>query len=159
MITSSASRPPLSVRVRATSGVSDVGHQRAALRVQQMLRFASDTLFALLVNSDLGVFAWHERGWGTQFPEFAYLADRPECVGAMRCSGACAPTCTPDGRKWSSIAGLATAQLAVVLEDNVLCGERDPYRRGFSVLVHEFAHTVKLGGLRGTPIPQNVCND
>lgn len=151
------SRPPLSVAVRATSGVSSGGHFLAAKRVQQMLFNASDLLFARLQQSDLGVFAWNERGWGTQFPEFAHLADRPECVGSMRCAGPCAQTCTPDGRKWASIAGMATARLAVVLEDNVLCSNNDPYRKAFSVLVHEFGHTIKMGGLRGTPLLQRVC--
>ena len=57
------------------------------------------------------------------------------------CSGSCAHTCTSDGRKIDSLAGLSNSR-SVVLDDNVLCNSRDPYRQQENVLVHEFAHQV-----------------
>jgi len=58
-----------------------------------------------------------------------------------RCSGSCARTCTLDGRKYDSLAGLTNSR-SVVLDDNVLCNSRDPYRHQENILVHEFAHQV-----------------
>ena len=59
------------------------------------------------------------------------------------CAGTCASQCTFDGRLYSSLAG-AGGQRAVVLDDNVLCNSEDPYRKKENVLVHEYAHTIKL---------------
>ena len=58
-----------------------------------------------------------------------------------QCSGSCAHTCTFDGRKHDSIAGLTNSR-SVVLDDSVLCNSRDPYGHQENVLVHEFAHQV-----------------
>ena len=58
-----------------------------------------------------------------------------------KCDGSCKHTCTFDGRKYDSIAGLTNTR-AVVLEDNVLCNSHDPYGHKENILVHEFAHLV-----------------
>lgn len=57
------------------------------------------------------------------------------------CNGTCSHTCTFDGRKYASIAGLTNSR-SVVLEDNILCNDKDPYNRKESICVHEFAHQV-----------------
>ncbi len=57
------------------------------------------------------------------------------------CAGACADTCTADGRKYDSLAGVGGIR-ATCVNDNFMCTPDDPYGNMFSVLVHEFAHTV-----------------
>ena len=65
------------------------------------------------------------------------------------CAGACSDTCTGDGRKWDSLAGVGGVR-ATCLDDNFMCTANDPYYRTFSVLVHEFGHTIHLYGLPGS---------
>ena len=57
------------------------------------------------------------------------------------CAGACSDTCTGDGRKYDSLAGLGGTR-ATCVDSNYMCLPDDPYNHMFSVLVHEFAHTV-----------------
>ena len=71
------------------------------------------------------------------------------------CSGACASTCTFDGRKWSVTAG-SGGRTASVLDSNLLCNGADPYGHNFNVLLHEFTHTVHGYGLDST-MKTRVC--
>lgn len=64
-----------------------------------------------------------------------------ECIFIGKCDGSCRHTCTFDGRKYDSIAGLSN-RWSVVLGDNVLCNSHDPYGDRENILVHEFAHQV-----------------
>ena len=57
------------------------------------------------------------------------------------CAGACSDTCTPDGRKYDELAGVG-GERATCVNDNFMCLPDDPYYGDFSVLVHEFAHTL-----------------
>ncbi|XP_025083492.1 uncharacterized protein LOC112557709 [Pomacea canaliculata] len=93
-------------------------------------------------NAGVGVFTSAEKL--IVYPEFQYLADTPACKGT--CAGACRHTCSFDGRKYENEPGAASTR-AVVSEDNVLCTANDPYYRTNNILVHEFAHTLKMIGL------------
>lgn len=64
------------------------------------------------------------------------------------CAGACSDTCTGDGRKYDSLAGLGGIR-ATCLDDNYMCTDADPYGHTYSVLVHEFGHTIHQYGLPG----------
>ena len=63
-----------------------------------------------------------------------------------RCDGECAVTCTSDGRKYDDLAGVGGVR-ATCVDDNFMCLATDPYYNTFSVLVHEWAHTVHQYGL------------
>ena len=62
-----------------------------------------------------------------------------------RCDGSCSGTCTFDGRKYETLSGIAN-QLAVVIEDNFMCYNNDPYHHRDNILVHEFAHVIDMKG-------------
>ena len=55
-------------------------------------------------------------------------------------------TCTSDGRKYDDLAGVGGVR-ATCVDDNFMCLATDPYYGTFSVLVHEWAHTVHQYGL------------
>ena len=65
------------------------------------------------------------------------------------CAGACSNTCTGDGRKYDSLAGLGGIR-ATCLDDNYMCTSDDPYGNMYSVLIHEAAHTVHQYALSET---------
>lgn len=63
-------------------------------------------------------------------------------IVADRCDGHCSVTCLSDGRKIDTIAGMSNHNRTVVVDDNVLCNEQDPYGHKENILVHEFGHLV-----------------
>ncbi|XP_076093003.1 uncharacterized protein LOC143064224 [Mytilus galloprovincialis] len=127
-----------SVAIDATTTVSDLALTKGCTIVGLMTRHMSSSIFCGLGRSHgLGIFAKSE-GPGI-YPENYNLKDTPQCHN--KCDGSCKHTCTFDGRKYDSIAGLTNTR-AVVLEDNVLCNSHDPYGHKENILVHEFAHLV-----------------
>lgn len=62
------------------------------------------------------------------------------------CSSQCSVTCTADGRKYDSLAGVGGPR-ATCVSNNFMCQTGDPYFGQYNVLVHEFGHTVHLIGL------------
>ncbi|KAK6168143.1 hypothetical protein SNE40_022026 [Patella caerulea] len=126
------------VTVAATSKCSDTALEKAALGVSLMVRHMPNDVFSGLTRSHgLGVFSQAESM--AAYPENAHLADTPACHG--KCSGSCAHTCTFDGRKWSTIAGLTNSR-SVVLDHNVLCDRYDSYHHHDNLVIHEFGHLV-----------------
>ncbi|XP_048737548.2 uncharacterized protein LOC130046264 [Ostrea edulis] len=124
--------------VEATSSVSERGHYLAALIAARMTTHMPSTIFSSLVRSaKVAVFA-HGQDI-TIFPAYASERDRPECTN--NCGGSCAATCTFDGRKYNTLAGVG-GNTCCILEDNLLCNGRDPYFHQNNILVHEFAHTI-----------------
>ncbi|ESO86050.1 hypothetical protein LOTGIDRAFT_235629 [Lottia gigantea] len=126
------------VLVSATHGCSDNALEKAAHGISLMVRHMPTEVFNGVSRSHgLGIFTKAETM--AAYPENYHLADTAQCKG--KCSGSCAHTCTFDGRKFSSIAGLTNSR-AVVLDDVVLCDSRDPYHHQDNILVHEFGHLV-----------------
>lgn len=68
------------------------------------------------------------------------------CYTSDTCEGLCRNTCTFDGRKYDSLAGLGGVR-ATCVDDNFMCTEADPYYNMNHILLHEFAHTVHGYGL------------
>ncbi|CAG2251535.1 unnamed protein product [Mytilus edulis] len=135
-----------SIDIQATAASSNAAHQKAAVIVSRMIAHMPSTYcHTLAARAQVGVFTKAESM--AVYPDYAYMADRPECRGI--CSGGCASTCTFDGRKWSVTAG-SGGRLASILDDNLLCDSRDPYRHGFNVLIHEFGHTIHGYALDGS---------
>ena len=66
------------------------------------------------------------------------------------CASDCFNTCTGDGRKYDSLAGLGGSR-ATCLDDNYMCTDSDPYLHTDNILVHEFAHTIHYYGLIFVP--------
>ncbi|CAC5372680.1 unnamed protein product [Mytilus coruscus] len=134
-----ASRPAgASITVDATTTVSDLALSKACTIIALMTRHMSSSTFSLVSRAHgVGIFAKSE-GMGV-YPENYNLRDTAQCRG--KCSGSCAHTCTFDGRKYDSIAGLTNTR-SVVLDDNILCNAQDPYGHQENVLVHEFSHQV-----------------
>ena len=62
------------------------------------------------------------------------------------CAGNCSYTCSGDGRKYDSVAGLG-GRRATCLDDNYMCTDSDPYLHRDNILVHELAHTIHQYGL------------
>ncbi|XP_048733138.1 uncharacterized protein LOC125649555 [Ostrea edulis] len=124
--------------VKATIEVSEEAHYLAALIVARMTKHMPYSIYSTLLGSaQVAVFADGQDC--TIFPEYATERDRPECNNT--CDDSCSATCTTDGRKYNTLAGLG-GNTACVLEDNLLCNDRDPYYQTYNVLVHEFAHTI-----------------
>ncbi|XP_076091873.1 uncharacterized protein LOC143063551 [Mytilus galloprovincialis] len=135
-----------SIDIQATAASSNAAHQKAAVIVSRMIAHMPSTYcHTLAARAQVGVFTKAESM--AVYPDYAYMADRPECRGI--CSGGCASTCTFDGRKWSLTAG-SGGRLASILDDNLLCDSRDPYHHGFNVLIHEFGHTIHGYALDGS---------
>ncbi|KAL8575883.1 hypothetical protein ACOMHN_027281 [Nucella lapillus] len=112
--------------------------------ITKMFKYAPPEIFASIVanNAGLGVFRKAEKL--TIFPEYAALRDTPECKGM--CNGTCKITCTRDGRKWDTVAGLSGGvPLGLVMEENVLCVD-NIYSADYNVAVHEFAHVINRFG-------------
>ncbi|OWF38835.1 hypothetical protein KP79_PYT23697 [Mizuhopecten yessoensis] len=129
--------------IEATTSVSESAHQRAASIASRMTMYMSSSIFSTLArNAKVGVFTRADTL--TVFPEYYSLRDTTACRGS--CSGSCAHTCTFDGRKYASLAGTGGA-VGCIVDDNILCDSNDPYRHQANMLVHEFAHTVKLYGI------------
>lgn len=124
--------------VEATSVVSERGHYLAALIAARMTQHMPASIFSIIARqAKIAVF-----GHGqdiTVFPEYAAQRDSPHCHNI--CTGSCSASCTFDGRKYSTLTGVGGDPCAI-LEDNILCNERDPYYRTNNILVHEFAHTI-----------------
>ncbi|XP_062574547.1 uncharacterized protein LOC134236392 isoform X2 [Saccostrea cucullata] len=124
--------------VEATSAVSDRGHYLAALVAARMTKHMPTSIFSTLARyAKISVFAHGQDT--TIFPEFVAERDTSWCRNT--CAGSCYSTCTVDGRKYTTLAGVG-GKTCSVLEDNLLCDAYDPYRHTYNVLVHEFAHTV-----------------
>ncbi|XP_076093005.1 uncharacterized protein LOC143064225 isoform X2 [Mytilus galloprovincialis] len=127
-----------SIAVDATTAVSDEALSKACTIIGLMIKHMSTEIFEYSSRGHgVGVFAKSD-GMGV-YPENANVRDTPECN--RTCNGTCSHTCTFDGRKYASIAGLTNSR-SVVLEDNILCNDKDPYNRKESICVHEFAHQV-----------------
>ncbi|XP_029635952.1 uncharacterized protein LOC115211140 [Octopus sinensis] len=127
-----------SITITATSTVKAEAMRKAAHIVAHMIKYSPNEVFMGLTRS-LGVGLFSPAEGPTIFPENSNLADYPECYN--RCSGKCSVTCTFDGRKWQSIAGLTNTR-ACVLAENVMCSPGDPYGHSESILNHEFGHLV-----------------
>ncbi|XP_071156500.1 uncharacterized protein [Mytilus edulis] len=134
-----ATRPSgASITVDATTTVSDLALSKACTIIALMTRHMSSSTFSLVSRAHgVGIFSKSE-GMGV-YPENANLRDTAQCRGT--CSGSCQHTCTFDGRKYDSIAGLTNTR-SVVLDDNIVCNAQDPYGHKENVLVHEFSHQV-----------------
>ncbi|CAH1774780.1 unnamed protein product [Owenia fusiformis] len=125
------------IEVAATTSVSQNAHMIGSRIIANMLRYAPESYFEELANNGrVGLFIRTEGS--TVYPEYEHLRDRPECEGT--CEFDCSNTCTSDGRKYDSLAGLG-GRRATCLDDNIMCNSNDPYRSTFNVLSHEFAHT------------------
>ncbi|XP_069122556.1 uncharacterized protein [Argopecten irradians] len=128
------------INVDATQGVSYAILQKAATIVSKMVQYMPSDVFSRIANSHgVGIFSAAEGA--TAFPENANLADTPQCHGI--CSGSCAHTCTTDGRKYSTIAGITNSR-SVALSTNVGCQPGDPQAGQENILVHEFGHLVLI---------------
>lgn len=140
----SSNNPGNAIEVAATSLTSEVGHQKGARIVALMLANIGDDVWNNMVRRRVrvGIFSRHEAL--SVYPEYKDLADSPRCKGS--CSGSCKVTCTFDGRKWDTVAGVGGVR-AGILESNILCDRYDPYRRGNNILAHEFIHTIHMNGL------------
>lgn len=116
----------------------------AAVEIYKTLKLAPARVFNGIAqaNSGAGIFTSPEKV--TVFPEFADLADTPECHN--RCDGACSHTCLSDGRKYEEIAGVANT-IGIVRSDIVMCEPDEPYSHHDNILVHEFVHVVEKYGL------------
>ena len=79
-----------------------------------------------------------------------YIKFKRISVTLGRCDGACAVTCTADGRKYDDLAGVGGVR-GTCLDDNYMCTASDPYGKTYSVLVHEFAHTIHQYSLPHVP--------
>ncbi|GAB1599749.1 uncharacterized protein LOC115209673 [Argonauta hians] len=127
-----------SVTLTATNTVPDLAVSKAANIMRKMVKNMPVEVFkGLATSKGAGLFSRTEGP--TIFPEYAKLADRPECY--RKCTGSCSVTCTFDGRKWQHIAGLAGSR-SVCLDDIVLCNSRDPYGHRENIFSHEFAHLI-----------------
>lgn len=128
------------VKVEATQGVSDDSLQKAARLVFLMCRFMRPSVFLAMSDAGVGVGVFAKGESITEFPEFSFWADTPECSGT--CVGDCAVTCTGN-RKYSELAGLGGYLRAAVVETNLICDPNDDVYLGYlNVLAHEFAHTI-----------------
>lgn len=133
------------LEVAATLAITAEEHQVGTYIVKQMTQHMPSEVFAQLASqASVGFFTSDDHT--TIFPEYEHLKDRPECEGT--CAGACSDTCTGDGRKYDSLAGLGGIR-ATCLDDNYMCTDADPYGHTYSVLVHEFGHTIHQYGLPG----------
>lgn len=127
------------VTITATSNVPEVALSTAAHTISLVVRHMPSDIFNTLATK-LGVGIFTKAETLTVFPENAKYRDTPECKG--RCDGNCSITCLSDGRKIDTIAGMSNHHRTVVLDDNVLCDEQDPYGHKENILVHEFGHLV-----------------
>lgn len=126
------------LEVSATPDLTEEAHQMGSVIVGLVTKNMPTEVFTELTKrGSVGLFTKEETT--TIFPEYCHLADRPECEGT--CAGACSDTCTGDGRKYDSLAGLG-GERATCLDDNFMCTPDDPYRYTDNILVHEFAHTI-----------------
>jgi len=131
------------LEVAATIAVSETAFSTGISYVRGMTQHMPPELFAQLArDGSVGLFTAADKT--TIFPEYEHLRDRPECAGT--CAGWCSDTCTGDGRKWDSLAGVGGVR-ATCLDDNFMCTNADPYYRQYNVLVHEFGHTIHMYGI------------
>jgi len=134
------------LEVSATLAISAAAHNTGTDIVRFMTRNMPPGVFAELARrGTVGLFTAADKT--TIFPEYEHLKDRPECAGT--CAGACSDTCTGDGRKYDSLAGVGGSR-ATCLDDNFMCTDQDPYYRQYSILVHEFGHTIHQYALPGS---------
>ncbi|VDI27722.1 Hypothetical predicted protein [Mytilus galloprovincialis] len=131
------------IDITATTSVSGTAHTKAAQIIARMVKNMPSAICNSVAGQvKIGVFTKSE---GMMiYPYNHYVADRAECRGI--CSGACKNTCTPDGRKYGTLAGSA-GRTTTILDDNILCNAADPYLHTFNVLVHEFTHSVHTYGV------------
>ncbi|XP_052804736.1 uncharacterized protein LOC128234518 [Mya arenaria] len=137
------------IRVDATTYVSDHALDTGAEIIHRMTSHMSSTTFNRLAShATVGIFTSWEHI--TIFPEYYSVANPAGCCEQDHtcCAGQCRTSCTFDGRKYFKLAG-AGGQRTGILDDNILCNSADPYHGRANILVHEFAHTVKLHGLDG----------
>ncbi|WAR04346.1 hypothetical protein MAR_019715, partial [Mya arenaria] len=123
------------IRVDATTYGAEIIHRMTS-------HMSSTTFNRLASHATVGIFTSWEHI--TIFPEYYSVANPAGCC----CAGQCRTSCTFDGRKYFKLAG-AGGQRTGILDDNILCNSADPYHGRANILVHEFAHTVKLHGLDG----------
>jgi len=133
-----------SIEVAATRLCSEEGHRKGAEIVARLLANISDDVWNNMIRrrARVGIFSRHEAL--SVYPEYRKLANTPGCRGS--CSGSCKRTCTFDGRKWDTVAGVVGVRTAI-LESNILCDEWDPYRRGNNILAQEFIQSIYMNGL------------
>ncbi|KAL5007723.1 hypothetical protein ScPMuIL_016529 [Solemya velum] len=143
-ISSSAGATGTSIDITATVAVSDRALNIAATVISLMTKYMPRDVFNRLTSARASVGVFTKRETLAVYPEYAHLANTPACHG--RCDGSCAVTCTFDGRKYDTLAGVGERR-AVILDDNLLCDGQDPYHGALNVLVHEFAHTIHAYGL------------
>ncbi|XP_076082716.1 uncharacterized protein LOC143053813 isoform X1 [Mytilus galloprovincialis] len=131
------------IDITATTSVSGTAHTKAAQIIARMVKYMPSAICNSVAGQvKIGVFTKSE---GMMiYPYNHYVADRAECRGI--CSGACKNTCTPDGRKYGTLAG-SGGRTTTILDDNILCNAADPYLHTFNVLVHEFTHSVHTYGV------------
>ncbi|XP_076465512.1 uncharacterized protein LOC143297193 [Babylonia areolata] len=135
------------IKVVGSPGASIASVNHVANEIHKMLRYAPYQIFSNLVRNNAGMGVYRRLEKLTIFPEFAALRDTPECRG--RCDGSCAITCTSDGRKWDTVAGIGGA-ISLVEEENVMCYSNDSYRHHDNIAVHEFAHAIDAHGFDRT---------
>ncbi|PVD35562.1 hypothetical protein C0Q70_02525 [Pomacea canaliculata] len=142
------------IEVSGSPGASKAAVYQAAREISSMLRHAPAHIFNNLANhpnTGVGVFSSAEKI--VVYPEYQYLADYPACYG--RCDGSCSQTCTFDGRKYETLAGVG-GDRALVSEENVMCTATDPYYHRDNIVVHEFAHTLERIGLNANEKAQVI---
>jgi len=131
------------IRIVASPQTSDKILYVAAMEVHKQLKWSPSHIFNNIASSTAGVGIFSAQETITVFPSFSQYGDTPQCRG--RCDGSCKITCTGDGRKYSSLSGLA-GQLALILSDNLMCTPSDPYNHHDNIMVHEFAHIIDKVG-------------
>ncbi|XP_076464991.1 uncharacterized protein LOC143296889 [Babylonia areolata] len=131
------------IKVVGSPRSSKAAVDRFADQTYRMLKSAPPAIFNKLASNGAGVGVFSHAEKLTIFPEYASMKDTPECFND--CKGPCAHTCTSDGRKWESLAGIGGI-VALVSEANIMCYQDDPYGHRNNIAVHEFAHTIDVYG-------------
>lgn len=124
--------------VSATNNVHNKALDVACRTLSKLTRHMPMAVFRSTASSyGVGIFTMDETL--TVYPQFANIADRPECY--RKCSGPCRNTCNFDGRKWGTVPGI-TNTISISNMETVLCMPRDIYQGSENIIVHEFAHLV-----------------
>lgn len=125
------------IEIAGSPGTSTAALLTAAHYVSKIVKYMPPVIFMeLSLAASIGIFSANEKL--TIFPEYEYFRNG-NCGSS--CSGACARTCTHDGRKVEDLAGIG-GHRATILDDNILCTSNDPYDHKENILTHELAHTI-----------------
>lgn len=140
-ITTTHGYPGQTIEIAGSPRSSMADLRVAAETVAKMVKYMPNDIFWRISDAgSVGIFTKEETL--VIFPEFFHLANG-NCGSS--CYGRCSITCTFDGRKWADVAGAGGVR-AAVLDQNVVCGPRDPHHGNLNVLIHEFGHLIHRHG-------------